>query len=298
MNNNIKTVAIAGAGTMGASMAGMFSKFGYEVILTDVSTMAIDNAMQSIKKDSEALINRINCITETRLLKKADLLIEAIVENLDMKQKFWAEISQVVSDHAILASNTSGLSITEIAKSVKKPERFLGMHWINPPHIIPLIEIIKGESTGVETIETIKNICMAINKEPVVVKDAPGFVLNRIQLAVLRECLHIVESDIASIEDVDKVMKYALGIRYACLGPFEVVDHGGIDVFHNIAGYLFEDLSSEKDSFSLLKRHFENGQLGVKTQKGFYDYSNGMDEEAIMYRDRLYMKIVKCLFEG
>jgi len=128
-----------------------------------------------------------------------------------------------------------------------------------------------------------------------VVADVPGFVLNRIQLAVLRECLHIVEQGIASPEDVDAVMKYALGLRYACLGPFEVVDHGGIDIFHNIASYLFADLSDAKESFGLLKECFESGRLGVKTQKGFYDYCDGKDEEAILHRDRMYTKIVDCL---
>ena len=123
---------------------------------------------------------------------------------------------------------------------VERPERFAGMHWINPPHIIPLIEVIKGEKTSDETTAAVYALAEAVDKKPVIVKDAPGFALNRIQLAILRECLYIVEEGIATPEDVDRVMKYALGVRYACLGPFEVSDHGGLDIFYNIASYLFE----------------------------------------------------------
>lgn len=311
MCKDVKVIAIAGAGTMGASMAETFAKFGYHVVLCDVSNEAIDKAMNSIRinqltevgeniitqEESEALLKRIQYTTDIQRLNNVDFLIEAIIENMDAKLAFWSEASRIVKETAILASNTSGLSITKIAEAIKKPGRFAGMHWINPPHIIPLIEVIKGEKTEDKTVEKIYEICELINKKPVIVKDAPGFVLNRIQLAVLRECLNIVEKGIASPEDVDKVMKYALGIRYACLGPFEVVDHGGIDIFHHIANYLFEDLSTEKESFYLLKEYFEDGRLGVKTQKGFYDYSDGKDEEATIYRDQLYTKIVKCLFE-
>lgn len=311
MCKSIRTIAIAGAGTMGSSMAETFAKHGYEVILYDVSSEAIRKAINIIRlnqltevgekiisqEESEGLQKRIQYTTDLEAIKNVDFLIEAIVEKIDAKLIFWREASQIVNGTAILASNTSGLSITEIAEAVNNPGRFAGMHWINPPHIIPLIEVIKGEETDEETVKKIYEMCELVGKKPVMVKDAPGFVLNRIQLAVLRECLNIVERGIASPEDVDKVMKYALGIRYACLGPFEVVDHGGIDIFHHIANYLFEDLSSEKESFYLLKEYFEKGRLGVKTQNGFYDYSKGKDEEAIIYRDQLYTKIVRCLFE-
>ena len=171
------------------------------------------------------------------------------------------------------------------------------MHWINPPHIIPLIEVIKGEHTTDENAEAVRDLALKVGKKPVIVKDAPGFVLNRIQLAILRECLYIQERGIASIEAIDDVMKYGLGLRYACFGPFQVSDLGGLDVFQNIASYLFADLSDAKESFGLLKDCVENKHLGVKSGSGFYDYSNGKDDEVIKYRDQMYTKLVKCLYE-
>ncbi|MBQ1241823.1 MAG: 3-hydroxyacyl-CoA dehydrogenase family protein, partial [Oscillospiraceae bacterium] len=183
-----------------------------------------------------------------------------------------------------------------IAEAVKKPERFGGMHWINPPHIIPLIEVIQGEKTSEETVEVIRGLALAVEKKPVAVKDAPGFALNRIQLAILRECLHIVEEGIASPEAVDDVMQYGLGLRYACLGPFRVCDLGGLDIFNNIASYLFADLSDKKEPFGMLADRAAKGEFGVKSGKGFYDYSDGKDAELIEYRDAMFTKLAKCLY--
>lgn len=309
--DNIKIIAIAGAGTMGASIAETFAKYNYKVILYDVNKNALENAKQLIginqitevsergisKEKSSDIISNILYTDDEKELQHGDIIIEAIIENIDAKKAFWARVSESAKENAILASNTSGLSITQIAENIGKPENFLGMHWINPPHIIPLIEIVKGERTSESIVKEIYDVCLRIDKKPVIVKDSPGFVLNRIQLAVLRECLYIAQRGIASVEDIDNVMKYALGIRYACLGPFEVADHGGLDVFQNIAQYLFKDLSNENESFYLLKESVENGYLGIKSGKGFYDYSNGKKEEAIIYRDKMYTKISKCLFE-
>lgn len=306
----IKTVGVAGAGTMGASMAEQFAKCGYDVIMSDINPAALEKAKELIRinqltevseniltqEESDQLKARITYTTDNTDFAKADLVIEAIIENLDAKKSVWAQISSVVRDDTILASNTSGISITEIATAVEKPERFMGMHWINPSHIIPLIEIISGEKTAPDYVTAVYELCEAIGKKPVRVNDAPGFVLNRIQLAIIRECLYIADRNIATPEDIDKVMKYALGLRYACLGPFEVCDQGGIDIFYNIAEYLFEDLADNKEPFSLLKECNDRGEFGVKTGKGFYDYSGDKAEESIKYRDMMYTKVAKCLF--
>ena len=306
----IKTVAIAGAGTMGASMAETFAKFGYDVISYDIFEAALERAEKLISinqeterehglvsaEESEALMKRIRYTTNVQDLEAADFVVEAVLEKLDIKHKFWEEASRIVGEDVVLCSNTSGLSISAIAEVVKNPERFAGMHWINPPHIIPLIEVIKGEKTTDEAAQTVYDLCLALDKKPVIVKDAPGFALNRIQLAILRECFYIVDQGIASAEDVDKVMKYALGVRYACLGPLEVADHGGLDIFYNIASYLWEDLCDAKAPFGLLKESFENGNFGVKSGQGIYDYSGDKYKEAIKYRDEMYTKVSKCLF--
>ena len=309
---DVKRIVIAGAGTMGSSMGETFAKYGYDVTLYDIFPSALEKAGNLIRlnqetevaehvvtpEESAALLERIRYSEDKACFEGADLVVEAILEKLDVKHAFWAEISALVPQDAILASNTSGLSITAIAEVVKRPERFGGMHWINPPHLIPLIEVIQGKKTDDETATAIRDIALAVEKKPVIVQDAPGFALNRIQLAVLRECLHIVEQGIATPEAVDDVMKYGLGMRYACLGPFEVCDLGGLDIFYNIASYLFEDLADEKAPFGMLADRFEKGQYGVKTAAGFYDYAGGKDAEKIKYRDRMFTKISKCLFNS
>lgn len=311
MTREIKKVFIAGAGTMGCSMGQAFAKYGYEVTLYDIFDTALERAKEIIKINqqtevangnigedkSKALIERIKFTGNIEDFKEADFVVEAVLEKIEVKHDFWSKVSKIVDEDIILTSNTSGLSITKIAEAVKNPERFAGMHWINPPHIIPLIEVIKGEKTSDETTKKVYELCEKMDKKPVVVKDAPGFALNRIQAAILRECLYIVDQGIASVEDCDKVMKYALGIRYAALGPMEVVDHGGLDIHYNIANYLYEDLCDEKKAFGLLKENAESGNLGIKTGKGFYDYSEGKDVDAIKYRDTMYDKVAKAVLK-
>lgn len=306
----IQHIVIAGAGTMGASMGQIFARYGYDVTLYDLFPAALEKARNLIainqktevaegivtEAESAALLGRIAYTAEKDCFKTADFVVEAILEKLDVKHTFWAEVSALVADDVVLASNTSGLSITKIAEAVKKPERFGGMHWINPPHIIPLIEVIQGEKTSEETVEVIRGLALAVEKKPVAVKDAPGFALNRIQLAILRECLHIVDEGIASPEAVDDVMQYGLGLRYACLGPFRVCDLGGLDIFNNIASYLFADLSDKKEPFGMLADRAAKGEFGVKSGKGFYDYADGKDAELIEYRDAMFTKLAKCLY--
>lgn len=308
----IKHIAIAGAGTMGYSMAQAFARFGYDVKLYDLFPNALEKAKHLIdinqasevesgnltEEESVTLKKHISFVENLEDLADTDFLVEAILEKLDVKHAFYRQLSRIVAPDAILCSNTSGLSITKIAEAVTYPERFAGMHWMNPPHIIPLIEIICGEQTSPETAETVRQMAVNLKKKPVVVKDALGFVLNRLQQAILRESLHIVQEGIASPEAVDDVMKYALGFRYACFGPFETVDLGGVDIHYNISKYTFPDLCNAKEPFGLLQECIDNGRLGVKNGTGFYDYSDGKDEATIKHRDEMFLKLSKCLFNG
>ncbi len=307
----IKNVSIAGAGTMGASIAQTFALFGYDVTVYDIYETALEKAKRLVDINQETWINagivslekslelkeRISYTNDVNSFSICDFLIEAILENIDVKHKFWGEVSKIVRPDAILCSNTSGLSITRIAEAVDHPERFAGMHWMNPPHIIPLIEVIQGKLTSDETIQVVYDLALALNKKPVKVKDAPSFVLNRIQQAILREALYIVQEGITTPEGVDDVMKYALGFRYAAFGPFEICDLGGLDIHNNISKYTFPDLCDAKEPFGLIKECVENNRLGVKNGAGFYDYSNGRDEEVIRYRDKMFTKLAKTLFE-
>ena len=309
--SNFKYISVAGAGTMGASLAQTFALFGYDVKVFDIYETALEKAKRLVDLNQETWIKQ-GIVTQTQsddlkkkivythdlqALKNSDFLIEAILENLDVKHKFWKEVSALVRPDAILCSNTSGLSITSIAEAVEHPERFAGMHWMNPPHIIPLIEVIQAKLTSDETIQVVYDFALELKKKPVKVKDAPSFVLNRIQQAILREALYIVQEGIATPEGVDDVMKYALGFRYAAFGPFEICDLGGLDIHNNISKYTFPDLCDAKEPFGLIKDCVDNNNLGVKTGKGFYDYSNGRDAEVIRYRDTMFTKLAKTLFE-
>lgn len=305
---NCKKIIIAGAGLMGTSMAQIFAQKDFEVIIYDIAEQALQRSKDLIainqstqiknneitKETSDKLLNLLSHTCSKDCFKDCDLVIESVIEKMEIKHSFWKEISEIVPEDAILASNTSGLSITKIAQAVKSPYRFAGMHWYNPAHLIPLVEIIKGDESATETVDYLYNLSAQIGKEPIRVnKDIAGFIGNRLQLSVLRESLYLVENGVGSYEDIDKCMKYALGFRYACLGPFEVCDIGGLDTFYHIADYLNEDLCRATEPQKTLKELYEKGEFGVKSKKGFYDYSDGKDEQAIRKRDDLYMKVAK-----
>lgn len=309
----IKKIVIAGAGTMGYSMAQIFAQFHYQVVVYDLNNQALETAQRHIKENvdilikekeitkqqGQTLIGYLSYTTNKDCFKDCDLVIESIIENVDIKKAFYQEISQIVSSNCILATNTSGISINELASAINKPQRFIGMHWFNPSHLILLIEIIKGDQTSDEVAQVIYQLSLKIHKKPVIVqKDVLGFAANRLQFAVLREALDLVEKGVISKEGIDDVMKYGLGFRYACLGPLEVADFGGLDTFYHISSYLMQDLCDSHDVPTILKQHFDNNEYGMKSQKGFYDYQNGKDLEAIANRDDKLLKLYNALYQN
>ena len=306
----IKKIGIGGAGIMGSSIAQIFARKGYKVVVTDVSEDLLESSKKLVKifnsslieeeimsKDEiKVVISNITYSTDKKVFSDCDLIIEAIVEKLDIKQVFWQEVETIAKKDAYLATNTSGLSINKIADLVKIKERFIGMHFWNPPHIIPLVELIKGNKTSYDTVEVLKKLLIKIGKEPVVVeKDAPGFIGNRLQFAVFREAMHIVDKGIASAEDVDKAMRYGPGFRYPVIGPLQTADLGGLDTFYYISSYLFNDLSDIKEPPKMLQSKVESGKLGVKSKEGFYSYLQGQDEETIKERDKMLFKMLKYI---
>ncbi len=309
----MKKAVIAGAGVMGASLAQVYARAGYQVLLWGRRESSLEKGRALIalnqstlvkesilsQAESDLLISRIHytcdkcCFAE----EGVDIILENIVEKLDAKQAFWEEVSSMAPKTALLATNTSGLHISDIAQRMEGRDRFIGQHWLNPPHLLPLCELVVGKDTSEETVERMRELVIGLNKKPVVVKDINGFLINRIQFAILREALYIVETGAATVEDIDNVMKYGLGLRYAALGPFLTADLGGLDTFDHIASYLFADLCDQKEKSAMLHGLVQAGKLGVKSGEGFYDYSDGKDEEAIRRRDELFIKLAKCLYQ-
>ena len=309
MLNRNKAV-VAGMGIMGASLCQVYALAGYETWGYNVSETGIERGKHLIalnqesmikeglitQEESDSAVARIHFTQDKEVFRDCSVAVESIVENLDIKRDFFREISEIAPKETLLCTNTSGFHITEIAEACKYPERFMGQHWLNPPHLLPLCEIIAGAKTSQENVQKMRKLVMDMGKQPVVVGDINGFIINRIQFAVLREALHIVAIGAATYEDVDTVLKAGMGLRYAALGPFGIADHGGINTFDHITSYLNADLADDKDESPVLKKMVEEGKLGVKSGAGFYDYSGDKADQAIKDRDHLYIELAKVLY--
>jgi 3-hydroxybutyryl-CoA dehydrogenase len=307
----IRNVAMIGSGTMGAGMSWCFAQAGYNVRLHDASPQQLDRALARIEateklfvreglifpdeaRDARKRIIPIGRLEESLL--DVQYVLEAVPERLPLKQQLFEQFERFCSADTILATNTSGLRITDIAAVCRHPERVGGMHWANPAEIVPLVEVIRGEQTSDQTVDLIYRITEKLGKEPVVVnKDIPGFVSNRLQYAVFREALHLVETGVVSAKDVDRTLKCGVGFRYPWLGPLETADLGGLDVFHGISQYLFKELSSMTTTPEFFDRIIGEGKLGIKTGQGFYDYQAVSREEVLRRRDLYFIRQLKLI---
>jgi len=265
-------VTVVGAGTMGAGIAGEFGRVGCKVRLID-------------KGDDLAAA-----------CKGTQLLIEAVFEEMALKRKLFRQFDELCPKTAVLASNTSGLSITRIAAATTRPKLVAGLHFWNPPAIIPLVEVTKGRKTADSTAKFLMDVCRRLGKRPILVRhDIPGIVGNRLQFAVMREALHLLSRGIASAEDIDTAMTAGPGLRYALIGPLRTADLGGLDVFRNISRYLFKDLASDTKPVKVLEQLVKQGRLGAKSGKGFYNYSPTELKEIIARRNRVLLKFQEIL---
>lgn len=281
----IKNVSVIGAGTMGSGIATVSLISGYDVNLIDISMEFLEKAKSNIEKNLQKSVskgviteeacsnalNRLQLTTDYSVVKNSQLVIEAIVENLDIKKKLFTQLSEHAVEDAIIASNTSALKITDIANLYKNPENVIGMHFFNPPVIMKLVELIKTELTSEKVFDLSKEFILTLKKEPVEVKESPGFVVNRILVPMINEAAMIYEEGVASAEDIDKAMK--LGANHP-IGPLALADMIGIDVCLAIMETLQRDFNSDKYTpAKILNQMVEEGNLGKKSGKGFYDYS-------------------------
>ena len=297
----IKKIGIVGAGTMGAGVAEIFAQFGYTVILYNRSKAGMQRALERIRSnvapietETDAAGAKIYTTHDLAELAQVDLISESIAENLEVKQDIFRKLDAICDAKTLFTTNTSGLSISQIATAVSHPERFAGMHYFNPPQIVPAMEIIKGKETSDATCEVLMDLAKQMQKQPILVqKDVPGFVASRLQFAVVREALHLVEEGIASPADIDAVMKHGLGLRWALLGPLEIADLGGLDIFNTVGSYVAKSMSNATDSPKVLQDLVAAGKLGAKSGSGFYDYPPGKASALIAERDEKLQEILR-----
>lgn len=306
---NIKTVAVLGAGTMGHGIAELAALACCNVLLCDISNEVLDKSLEAIKENintmerfgkiskenSSAVLERIKGVTSIReAVESADLVIECLPENLEFKQSVFKQLDEICSPGIILATNTSGLSPTAIAANLHHPERVVVAHFWNPPQLIPLVEVVPGMKTTGDVVEKTMDWVKMLGKQPVRMnKECPGFIGNRLQLALLREALHIIEEGYADVEEVDKAITYGHGRRLGVTGPLCSADMGGLDIFHNISTYLFPELSNSAVPSKLMQEMVENGKLGLKSGRGFYNWTPERKEEIVSLRTATLLDFLK-----
>lgn len=304
--SDINTIAVVGAGLMGHGIAQEFATAGYEVQLTSRSQASLDRAASQIsdnltrlvswqmidKNQIEAIQKRLWISTDLDVaVREADFVVEAVYEDLTIKRDLFQQIDSICQDHTILTSTTSTFTPTQLFSSSIRPDRTLITHYINPPYLVPLVELVPSKQTSRETLDVIEKLLRSIGKRPAILtKEIPGFISVRLQSALLREALSLIENGAATAADIDIVIKTSLGRRWAVAGIFEVLDLAGWDVVSNISRWLFPKLESSGTLPTSLSRKIERKEFGVKSGKGFYQWTPDSAEQ-------LRQRIGKALIE-
>ena len=310
----IRQIAVVGAGLMGHGIGQNFAQKGYSVILYDLNHSILERALVQIrsnietfvemgleaKENIEKVLSRIRVSTDLQeAVKEAHFIIEAAPEDLVLKMNLFETLDQYCLEDTILASNTSTLPIPEIGKKVKRKERLIITHWFNPPHIVPTVEVVPGERTSKEVTEMTLGLLRKIGKRPIkILKEIPGFLINRIQTAMFREILSLLERGVATPEDIDAGVKGSFGFRLAVLGPLQTMDMGGLDLMYRGMRYLYPLIDRSVDVQKILGEKVARDELGLKTGKGFFQYEQ---KEALALsrhskeRDKKLLHLLKTL---
>lgn len=281
-----RKITVLGSGIMGPGIAAVFARSGADVAVYDIVQDALDRAAAGTEMAAGVLdaLNapkgeRQGALTFTTdlaaALADADFVLEAVPEREDLKKQVLASVEALVGPDTVIASNTSGIPITKLAEDMANPERFVGMHWSNPPHVIPLIEVVPGDATNDETRDAVVALANSFGYEAVLERETPGFVENRILYAIMRESLALVDEGIISKEDMDICVRWGIGFKLAVVGPMRLLDMAGLDTYNNVASYLNQDLSKSDGVPQMISERIEAGTFGFKSGKGLFEYGEG-----------------------
>jgi 3-hydroxybutyryl-CoA dehydrogenase len=314
--DDIEKISVIGAGIMGHGIALTYALGGYKIALQARRETTLSNAMRQIKNGlttfaengligQDMIEKTLSRITTTNKLeeavKDADFVTETIAEDVGMKRQVFTDLDALCPNHTILASNTSSLLLEDFASQCNRQDKILLTHWMNPPHIVPAVEVVRGKKTSDETVDVIYHLLKKVKKLPVKLsRELPGLIINRVQVALIREIWALWQQGIASEEDIDIAISGSIGFRLAAIGPLRTCDFGGLDLWHKIACRLFKVISDAHEPPGKLEKMVEYGNLGLKSGKGFFDYNIGYFEEgqdeSVKHRDKKFIQLLKLLY--
>jgi len=303
MDMKINKAVVIGSGIMGHGISQLLAAHDINVSLVDINDQILEKAKSLIggnlnymvqldllkESEIERILGAINFTTDlTGSLGGAKYVLEAVTENLEIKHKVWTILSDHADSDAILASNTSSYDINQLAEGVAHPERIIGTHWFHPPPITPCVEVIPSDEATQENIQWTMHFLTSLGKTPTLCKSAPGFVANRIQMALAKEAMALIEEGVATPAEIDRIVKTSIGFRLSAFGPIEILDMAGIDTFKSIYEYLDDTLPGDRfKPPKILDDLAEQGRLGLKTLNGFYEYGSGAADKVLRKRDRM-----------